>query len=123
MEILAPDEMRKRLQKALDYGGNCFTIEDVIDFTKRGLFQCFYNEKAIVFTQVCVFPRCKMLDISIVAGEQKAVISLFPQIILKAKEFECVRLTSSSPRRGWKKIAEGLGFTQTFICYEKTIGL
>lgn len=98
--MLSEQELRKRLQDALDFAGNPYTVEEVAQNVKTGAMQAFHNDQAFVVTQVEIVGKLKILNVFAVCGELAHVMSLQPDIEGFAKAQECSALTAHG-RKGW----------------------
>lgn len=88
--------LRPLIQSALDRGGNLRTIEDLYASVLTGAMQLWVADdaSAVLFTELAVLPRAKIVRTLIAAGELKGVLSLQSRVA---------------------KWALGLGFTRTEI--------
>lgn len=113
--------MRARFQKALDLGSNVYELEDIAAAVKSGAMQTFSNEDAFVVTQIGVFPRKKVLNILLLAGELDAVLALQPEIEAFGRQHGCELMTAMG-RPGWQKILPKLGWRHTASLFTWDLG-
>jgi hypothetical protein len=106
---LPPDEIIRRVKKALAKAGETHTWEDVVELLKAGHAQAFWNEHGIWITEIMQSPRKRWLHVWIVAGALPHVMDLQPAVIAFAKEKGAERITATA-RFGWKHVAEAHGW-------------
>lgn len=97
------------LEKALRWGGSVYAPEDIYDALHEGKMQAFYNDDAMVITQIVVFPRARYLQVVICIGQLDAVLALQPKVIDFAKQNGCKYMISTG-RKGWTPFVKRLGW-------------
>ena len=114
MATLAPEDFRKRLEKALRIGGNAYAPEDVAAALKEGRMQSWVRNDTLVVTEVIQCPRYKMLVIFMAVGRLEDVLALTPEIAEFGRENGCTKAKMTGrmgwagvlPKHGWTKIPE-----------------
>ena len=114
------NEMRRRLQDALDRAGNTHTIEDVVAGIREGQMQVFFSEQAFVVTEIACGPRKKWLNVFLAAGELHDVMALQPQLDAFGKEHGCAFMAMTG-RRGWAKVLPKHGWFETGVSYARPL--
>lgn len=112
--------MIARLQKALDHGNNCHSLEDVFAALKSGEMQCFWSDEAFVVTQVCQYPQKRVLVVPFAAGRLADVMRLQPQVVAHAKSNGCEDLLVIG-RRGWEKVLPKFGWKRGSTVFEMKV--
>jgi hypothetical protein len=108
---LPGEEIIERIKKALAIDGT-HTWEDVREMLVIGAAQIFWNEHGCWITQMAVFPRKRVLNVWIVAGELPEVMELQKQVERYALTMSCDAITVTSARFGWKHIAKEHGWEE-----------
>jgi hypothetical protein len=119
--MLTEGAMLARLQRALDFGNNTHTLQDVFAALKTGEMQCFWSDNAFVVTQICEYPQKRVLLIPYLAGELDEVMSLQPQVVEHAKASGCSDMMVIA-RRGWEKVLPKFGWTRSSTVFDFKVG-
>lgn len=115
MASLGSEEILKRMGKALALPFSTHNMQDVIDALKAGDMQAFWNDDAIVITEVCQTPRRRFINIFMAAGKLEGVYALTPQVrefahsVGVTEPIQMIGRPGWGPhlkQRGWKKQAE-----------------
>lgn len=108
---LPPEEIIRRVKKALSRAGETHTWEDVVALLKAGHAQIFWNDHGVWITEVIQSPRVRYLHVWIVAGELPGVMDLQPKVLEHAKSENC-KTVMASARFGWKHVARQHGWKE-----------
>lgn len=109
------------LQKALDLGGEAYTIQDIEDMIATGKAQMWPGETSIIITEIINYPRAKHLHLFLAGGNLDELESMLPEIIEWGKTQNCDRV-SLSGRRGWERsFLREMGFKPTLVIMEKEL--
>jgi uncharacterized protein YcnI len=119
-EPLPPEEIIRRIEKALHHGGDTHTWEDVRHGLLDGKFQIFWNEFGACITEVVDAPRCRYLNCFVVAGKLPEVMELHEQVERFALSQSCKYMTTSG-RHGWTKVLPGFGWKPSRTVFVKEI--
>ena len=106
---LPPDEIIRRIEKALRHGGETHTWDDVRQGLIDGEFQIFWNDGGVAITEIINHPRKRVLHCFVVAGEMDSVVALQGELVHFAREHYCDSL-SAIGRFGWERIARKAGW-------------
>jgi len=106
----------ERMEKACSLPFASHNLPDVIAALKAGDMQAFWNDEAVVITEICVSPRRRFLNIFLAAGTLAGVLACQKQIVefTRKNGIEEVQATcrvgwfKHLKKRGWKKVAEVL---------------
>ena len=109
---LPPDEIIRRIEKALKHGGDTHTWDDVRQGLITGQFQIHWNDGGVAITEIQVFPQRRNLHCFVVAGEMVSVLALQKNMVEFALAQECGSLSAIGrfgwervlPKQGWKKM-------------------
>lgn len=120
MATLDPEELQKRLLKALKIGGNTYTPADLAEAVKEGRMQAWQNGQSVVITEVIGYPQKRVLNIFLAVGELNEIMELEPQLQKFGMEHGCycIRMTG---RKGWAKVLSKYGGKQTYITFERAL--
>jgi len=109
------------LQKALDLGGEAYTIQDIEDMIATGKAQMWPGETSVIVTEIILYPRAKHLHLFLAGGNLDELESMLPEIIEWGKTQGCDRV-SLSGRRGWERsFLREMGFKPTLVIMEKEL--
>lgn len=106
---LPPDEIIRRVEKALRLGGGTHEWEDVRIKLMEGRMQLFWNDHGVCITEVVQAPQCRFLNAFVVAGELPGVMDLHDEVERHAITQGCKFMTTSA-RKGWKKVLPAYGW-------------
>ena len=89
-------------------------FEQVVQDMKEGKLQSFWNDRAIILTEICVSPRRRFLNIFLAAGDLRGLYRLQPKIVQFARDNDLTEAqaifrpewTGVLKKRGWAKWAE-----------------
>lgn len=110
--ILLPEEIIRRIKKALVLGGGTHTWEDVQIGLNEGRYQIFWNEYGACITEICQTPQLLYLNCFVVAGKLPEVMDLHSQVETFAKSVGC-KYMQTSARMGWKTVLPKFGWKNT----------
>lgn len=99
------DDMRIKVERALDAFGNLYTFDDIMGLINEGKMQSFAVGDTWIVTQVNEFPRRKVVDIALVVGFIEEATHALPEIYNFARSIGANRVTAVG-RDGWWKFAE-----------------
>lgn len=114
------EELKGRLQHALNIAGNLHTLEDILDAINAGKMQSFAEGDTWCVTQIEQYPRRKVLDIVYVVGDINEVDAGYRRII----DFACAQgcsIIRAYGRIGWSKFLRERGWEPQSILFHKEI--
>jgi len=112
---------RDNIQKALEFGGTAYTIEDVEQMITEGKAQMWPNGDSVIVTEVIQYPRAKHLHLFLAGGSLEELDALLPEVLEWGKAQGCDRVTLSG-RRGWERsFLADQGWKPTLIVMEKEL--
>lgn len=121
MAKLGPEELQKRLRKALAVGGDTHDPQDIAAAIERGEMQAWVNGDSLVITEVVHFPRLSVVNIVIAVGSLSEVMSLQPAIEDFARQHNCAALRMQG-RKGWERVLPHHGWkADQKVIFERTL--
>jgi hypothetical protein len=99
----------KKLQRALDYQGGLYTLNDILTAIGEGRMQSWAHNNSWAVTQVSIYPRRRLLEIVAAVGDLGDSRILHEKILAFAREIG-VDLVAAYGRRGWARTAERNGW-------------
>jgi hypothetical protein len=109
---LPPEEIIRRIEEALRYGGDCYSWDDVREGLLTGKFQMFWNDYGVCITEIIAAPQKRYLHCFVVAGELPGVMQLQDQVIGHALTNSCEFMTTTG-RVGWEMVLPKYGWKKT----------
>ena len=120
MADLKPEEIKGRLQKALDMGYNLYSPEHLLEAVKEGRMQCFQKGQTILLTEILKFPNGSVLNIYLAFGKLDDVTDTLPKVYEFAKAEGC-KLVHMSGRKGWERILKKSGWKSEKVSMTKEL--
>ena len=96
-------EMLKKMEKALQMGGDIHTLEDIGAALECGDMQSHSEGDTWVITQVVDYPKKRVLDIVYVVGSVEGALLTEKSLIEWAKNMGVDRMTAIG-REGWEQL-------------------
>jgi hypothetical protein len=116
----AEDVLLHRLERALAYGGNTHTVNDVLDAVARGDAQMIGDAKGLLVTELQHYPQMAAIRIWLASGELRACLDLLPQVERFAREVGARRLDVVG-RMGWARALATRGWAAKGLWLSKEI--
>lgn len=120
MAKLAPEELQKRLAKALKIGGDTYTPADLAAAVKEGRMQAWQEGQSVVITEVIGYPQKRVLNVFLAVGSMDEVMSIQPQIEAFGRQHGCYCLRMSG-RKGWSKVLPKHGWKPSYVTFERAL--
>lgn len=117
---MSPDDLRARLEDALEQGGGDHTVAELAEEVRAGRAQCFHNQRAVVFTQIERHRNYSALRVYVAAGALDDVMGLQPEVEALARAEGCDRLVMIG-RRGWTRVLPRYGWAEKMVVYERPL--
>lgn len=109
------------IQKALNLGGDVYTIADVEQMIAEGKAQVWPGEDSVIVTEVIDYPRARHLHLFLAGGNLEELEAMLPEILDWGREQGCNRATLSG-RRGWERsFLRDQGWRPNLVIMEKEI--
>jgi len=108
---LPPDEIIRRIEKALKVGGGTHNWEDIRHGLLTGEFQMFWNEAGVLITQIRDHGEFRTLHCCVGAGRLEAVLALQSEMFRFGVSKNCKAVTMGG-RRGWKRVLPKHGWKE-----------
>ena len=111
MAKLDPEELNRRLARALEVGGNTYSPDDIMDACSEGRMQAWMQGDSLVVTELLTFPRAKAVNIVIAVGLLDDVMSLQPEIEAFGRAHGC-KVMRMEGRKGWARVLPRHGWRE-----------
>lgn len=97
------------MAKALVRNGDTHSVSDIVDALKCGAMQCFWNDSAIVVTEIASTPRREFVNVVLSAGDLNSVLGLHDEIVswARSKSYDFARV---SVRPGFERLLKDKGW-------------
>jgi hypothetical protein len=106
------DEKIRRLQIALDYGGNTHSVGDIVELLKRGDAKLFENDSGVIVGEMHRFPRLTAVHLWLLFGELKHVLQLEHEVLPWGIE-QGATMATAVGRPGWGRVSAATGWRPT----------
>ena len=114
-------ELCKRIEIALRRGGEYLTLEDLVALARAGKCQFWAEDGAAVASEILTYPRKKVVNVFMAAGELPAIFALQDRITDFAREQGCTAMVCHG-RAAWGTIGAAHGWNARAIHYAKELG-
>jgi hypothetical protein len=111
---------RAWIEAALEYSGGTHNFDDVAEGLASGKMQLWPAPKGCIVTEIVVYPRKKVLNVFLGAGELDQLMDMHKDVIAWSKAQGCVAVTITG-RHGWKKPLTKHGWKPLHASYVKEI--
>ena len=111
---------RPWIEAALEYSGGTHNFDDVVSGLAEGKMQLWPAPKGCIVTEIVVYPRKKVLNVFLGAGELDQLMDMHKDVIAWSKAQGCVAVTITG-RHGWKKPLTKHGWKPLHASYVKEI--
>ena len=111
---------RAWIEAALEYSGGTHSFDDVAEALASGKMQLWPAPKGCIVTEIVVYPRKKVLNVFLGAGELDQLMDMHKDVIAWSKAQGCVAVTITG-RHGWKKPLTKHGWKPLHTSYVKEI--
>lgn len=111
---------RSWIEAALEYSGDTHSFDDVAEALASGKMQLWPAPKGCIVTEIVVYPRKKVLNVFLGAGELDQLMDMHKDVIAWSKAQGCVAVTITG-RHGWKKPLTKHGWKPLHASYVKEI--
>lgn len=113
----------EQLEKALELGGFAHSLSDVMQQVATGQAQVFYNETAVLVTELVKTRIGHTVNLWLTAGEMEGVVELSRIATEAATEYGCNRATFMG-RVGWRRAPAVLsdGWRERAVVFVKELG-
>ena len=114
------ERCRNWICSALAYSGGTHTYEDVAEAILDHRMQFWPAPKGCLVTEIVDFPRKRVLNVFIAAGEMRQILDMADDVTAWAKAVGCTGLTIHG-RRGWERVFARQGWRPLHTCLTKEI--
>ena len=99
----------RKLARVLDRMGGLYTLNDILTAISQGKMQSFVEGNSWAVTQICQFPRAKVLEIFAVVGNVDELRILHDRLLIFAAEIGA-SVIQAYGRKGWLADAQRRGW-------------
>jgi hypothetical protein len=107
------DRCKHWIEKSLEYQ-DFYTIEDIKDKIKVGMFHLWPGKRSALITELVIFPQGRALNLLFCGGDYSELEEMLPSLEMFAKELKCKRLYGGG-RKGWLRKIKHLGFEEEYM--------
>lgn len=100
---------RAWIEAALKYSGGTHEFSDIVEAVMNGKMQLWPAPRGCAITEIVVYPRKKLLNVFLAAGELDQVTDGIDAVAAWAKTQGCEGLIMSG-RRGWERVLGRIGW-------------
>jgi hypothetical protein len=101
--------LRPKIEKALDYGNNTYSFDNLVLAVERSRLKLFYRSDAVLFVEMTLYPQYKTLDYVLAAGNTVSLAPLEECARAWGRAMGCSRVRAGG-RPGWAKFARNHGW-------------
>lgn len=105
------ERCRGWIEAALRYSGGTHEYSDIVEAVLKGTMQLWPTPRGCAITEIVVYPRKKLLNVFLAAGELDQVTGGIEAVAAWAKSQGCQGMMMSG-RRGWERILGKLGWSR-----------
>ena len=113
-------ELVRRIEIALRRGGDYLTLDDLVGLARAGKCQFWAADGAAVASEILTYPRKKILNCFMAAGELPAIFALQDRITDFAREQGCAAMVCHG-RTAWGTIGAPHGWQAQAIHYAREL--
>jgi len=106
-----------KLADALRRNGGTHTVEDIVEACRRGEMQAFWNDDAVIVTEIATTPRRKFLTVFLAGGTLGGCIALKPTLEAFARQ-NGIDTARAYVRPGFAKILKKHGWRSRSVGVE-----
>tara|TARA_Y100000022_G_scaffold175704_1_gene164520 strand:- start:848 stop:1240 length:393 start_codon:yes stop_codon:yes gene_type:complete len=122
-ELLGTQEFmrcKKYIEAALKYTGGTHDLVDIYEGLYKGTMQLWPMENSCLVTEIITYPRKKVLNVFLGAGDLTEILEMHDSVISWAQAQGCEALNMTG-RFGWKKPLAKYGWKPLHSSYVKEI--
>lgn len=108
------------LQQALDRAGNLHSLDDVRERVAEGHAQMWAGRLSVMITEVLDYPRYKVLNVWLAAGDLNEITRAGKQLD-KFAELVGAKAIHMNGRLGWQRVLKEHGYTVTAVELMRTL--
>lgn len=113
------DRRITKLADALRRNGGTHTVEDIVEACRRGEMQAFWNDDAVIVTEIATTPRKRFLIIFLAGGTLEGCLALRSTLVnfARANGIDTARsyvrpgFAKVLKKHGWRPRSVGVEFT------------
>jgi hypothetical protein len=112
--------IEQQIAAALRAGGDLLSIDDLRALAIAKRVQWWGDERAGVATEVLTYPRRRVLNLFMAAGELREVLALQDAVTDFARDMECSHMVAHG-RAAWGRVGQPLGWLPHSIQYVREV--
>lgn len=113
-------KIRPKIERLLRFGTDGYVVEDVFTFLRNGVATLYADATGFAVLQLLPNYYGKRLHVWIVQTDADPKVYM-ERLDALAKSHGADRITFESPRKGWARRAERLGFKPSRVIYERKL--
>ena len=107
------------IEAALKHAGT-HDLEDIKEGILDGRFQLWPAPKAVLVTEIILYPKCRDLNLFLIGGDLEQVLDMEEAVEAYAKALGCRQLIGSG-RPGWVRVLKKRGWKEPIRVMAKEI--
>lgn len=112
--------IEQQIAKALLAGGNLLTIDDLRQLAVARRVQWWGDERVAIATEVLTYPRRRVLNCFMAAGELGAIFNLQNDVVDFARNMDCSHMIAHG-RPAWGRIGRAYGWRPHSIQFVREV--
>lgn len=112
------DRCHAWIEAALEYSGGTHEYEDIQEAVMSGRMQLWAGETGCAVTEIITYPKKKVLHVFLAGGDMNQIIDFQDSAVEFGKMNGCTAMTLAG-RRGWVKVLDKHGWSQSFVVMSK----
>ncbi len=120
-QLEALKKFRVDIERALCYGRNSHTFNQVCALVIQGQLDVHVLEGAVIIAEVISYPEYKVYHVFIAAGELQPIIEAQRGYLIREAQKRGAKRLSFAGRKGWKKALENEGWSNDLILMSKEV--
>lgn len=118
LEAMLP--YRQMIQKALDFGHNTHSFDDIVNGVASQDMQFWPMEKSCLVTEIVTYPNSRALHVFLAAGDLNEIKDIDDTLANFGKQLNA-QVISLSGRKGWTKALKDIGYEVAHVTMYKEI--
>ncbi len=109
------------IEKALLYTRGTHTFDDIVQMVLDRKLLCWLMPNGVLLTEEQQYPRTANLHVFLAGGSLKELLDIHPQVMYYARNRGYSNI-SINGRRGWSKALAPMGWEETNVVLNLTVG-
>jgi hypothetical protein len=112
--------IEEQIARALQAGGDLLSIDDLRQLALAGRVQWWGDERASLATELLTYPRRRVLNVFMAAGELREVLALQDEVTDFARSNDCTHMVAHG-RPAWGLVGKPLGWLPHSIQFVREV--